>query len=192
MLKSLITKAVEWGYLKENPLKSLKQFKVDRSPKIRYLTFEEETRLRQALLERDNQLRQERNSANLWREKRGYELLPDLSEADTCDYLMPMVLLSINTGLRRGELFHLTWDMVSLSEGSLILSGEVTKNKHSRFIPLNDEAYKVLEHLHQKAETKEGLVFPSKNNQPFNHVKRSWGSLLKKAKSSEFKQYINQ
>lgn len=187
MLKSLITKAVEWGHLKENALKNLKQFKIDRSPKIRYLTLEEETRLRQALLERDNQLRQERNSANLWREKRGYELLPDLSDADACDYLMPMVLLSINTGLRRGELFHLTWDMVSLSEGSLILSGEITKNKHSRFIPLNDEAYKVLEHLHQKSETKEGLVFPSKNNQPFNHVKRSWGSLLKKANITQFR-----
>jgi site-specific recombinase XerD len=187
MLKSLLNKAMEWGFLKENALKNVKQFKIDRSPKIRYLTVEEETRLRQALLERDNQLRQERNSANLWREKRGYELLPELSEAETCDYLMPMVLLSINTGLRRGELFHLIWEMVNLSEGSLILSGEITKNKHSRFIPLNDEAYKVLAQLHKKAVTKEGLVFPSKNNQPFNHVKRSWGSLLKKANITQFR-----
>ena len=187
MLKSLLSKAMEWGFLKENVLKNLKQFKIDRSPKIRYLTIEEETRLRQALLERDKQLRQDRSSANLWREKRGYELLPEFSEDDPCDYLMPMVLLSINTGLRRGELFHLTWNMVSLAEGSLILSGEITKNKHSRFIPLNDEAYKVLDHLYKKVEVKEGLVFPSKNNQPFNHVKRSWGSLLKKANVTQFR-----
>jgi integrase len=187
MLKSLLSKAMEWGFLKENALKNLKQFKIDRSPKIRYLTLEEETRLRQALLERDKQLRQDRSSANLWREKRGYDLLPEFSEDDPCDYLMPMVLLSINTGLRRGELFHLTWDMVNLSEGSLILSGEITKNKHSRFIPLNDEAYKVLDQLHKKVEINEGLVFPSKNNQPFNHVKRSWGSLLKKANITQFR-----
>ena len=187
MLKSLMTKATEWGFLKENALSNLKPFKIDRSPKIRYLSLEEETRLRNALLERDNQLRLTRKNGNLWREKRGYERLPEFNENEPCDYLTSMVLLSINTGLRRGELFHLTWDMVSLSEGSLILSGEITKNKHSRFIPLNDEAYKVLDHLHKKAETKEGLVFPSKNNQPFNHVKRSWGSLLKKANISQFR-----
>ena len=187
MLKSLITKATEWGFLKENTLKSLKPFKIDRSPKIRYLSLDEETRLRSALLERDNQLRQERKSANQWRMARGYDLLPDFSENDACDYLMPMVLLSINTGVRRGELFHLTWDMVNLSEGSLILSGEITKNNHSRFIPLNDEASKVLNHLYKKAEIREGLIFPSKNNQPFNHVKRSWGSLLKKANITQFR-----
>jgi integrase len=129
MLKSLMTKAVEWGVLKENVLSKLKPFKIDRSPKIRYLSFEEETRLREALMERDNQLRQMRKNGNFWREKRGYDLLPEYSEDDACDYLVPMVLLSINTGLRRGELFHLTWEMVSLSEGSLILSGEITKNK---------------------------------------------------------------
>ncbi|HFK9734004.1 site-specific integrase [Legionella pneumophila subsp. fraseri] len=187
MLKSLMNKAVEWGFLKENALGKLKPYKIDRSPKIRYLSFAEEARLREALIERDNQLRLMRKNGNLWREKRGYDLLPELSEDNACDYLRPMVLLSINTGLRRGELFHLTWDMVNLSEGSLILSGEITKNKHSRYIPLNDEAYKILDHLHKKAERKEGLVFPSKNNQPFNHVKRSWGSLLKKANITQFR-----
>ena len=54
VLKSLMTKATEWGHIKESPLKNLKLFKIDRAPKVRYLSFEEETRLRQALLERDN------------------------------------------------------------------------------------------------------------------------------------------
>lgn len=49
------------------------------------------------------------------------------------------------------------------------------------------EAYKVLDQWHKKVEKKEGLVFPSKNNQPFNHVKRSWGSLLKKANIFQFR-----
>ncbi len=98
-----------------------------------------------------------------------------------------MVLLSINTGLRRGELFYLTWEMVSLPKASLILSGKITKNKNSRFIPLNNEAYQILDHLQKKAHTIDGLVFSSKNNQPFNHVKRSWGSLLKKANITHFR-----
>ncbi|MCX7116651.1 MAG: hypothetical protein NTW94_01830, partial [Legionellales bacterium] len=39
--------------LKENPLKNLKLFKIDRAPKVRYLSLEEETQLRQALLDRE-------------------------------------------------------------------------------------------------------------------------------------------
>ena len=32
-----------------------------------------------------------------------------------------------------------------------------------------------------------GLVFASKNNQPFNTVKRSWGTLLKRANIDQFR-----
>ncbi len=34
-LKAVITKAVEWSFLKENTLKNLKQFKIDRSPSVK-------------------------------------------------------------------------------------------------------------------------------------------------------------
>ena len=186
-LKSVITKAVEWGFLKENTLKNLKQFKIDRSPKVRYLSIEEETRLRRALLEREHQLKQERACANQWRKIRGYPLFPEFSEEDLFDYLMPMVLISINTGLRRGELFNLTWGMVSLSERSLILGGEITKNSRSRYIPLNDEAYNLVKQLYKKSPLKEGFVFLSKNNQPFNNVKRSWTTILRKAEITQFR-----
>ncbi len=186
-LKSVMTKAVEWGFLIENPLKNLKLFKIDSSPKVRYLSVEEESRLRQALLERDHQLKQERESANLWRKERGYPLYPEFSEEECCDYLMPMVLLSINTGLRQGELFNLNWGMVCLSEGSIIISGGITKNNNSRYIPLNDEAIKIMQQLYKKSTLKDGLVFPSKDNLPFNNVKRSWTSLLKKASIIQFR-----
>lgn len=187
VLKSLMTKAAEWGHIKESPLKNLKLFKIDRAPKVRYLSFEEETRLRQALLERDNQLKQGRKSGNQWREERGYDLFPEFSEEDFCDYLMPMVLLSINTGLRQGELFNLSWNMVDLSEESIIISGDITTNNNSRYIPLNDEAINIMKQLYAKSTLKEGLVFPSKNNQPFNNIKRSWSSILKKAQITQFR-----
>lgn len=186
-LKAVITKAVEWGFLKENTLRNLKQFKIDRSPKVRYLSVDEEIRLRQALLERENQLKRERVSANQWRRTRNYSLYPEFAENEFFDYLMPMVLISINTGLRRGELFNLTWEMVDISERSLILASEITKNGTSRYIPLNDEAYNIMKQLYKKSPLKNGLVFPSKNEQPFNHVKRSWASLLEKSQITQFR-----
>ncbi|PWY53868.1 recombinase [Legionella qingyii] len=186
-LKAVITKAVDWGFLKENTLRNLKQFKIDRSPKVRYLSVDEESRLRQALLERENKLKQDRMNANKWRTVRGYPLYPEFGNGEYFDYLMPMVLISINTGLRRGELFNLTWEMVNLTERSILLDGEITKNNSSRFIPLNDEAYRVVKQLYEKSAIKNGLVFLSKNNQPFNHVKRSWASLLEKAQITRFR-----
>lgn len=187
VLKALMVKATDWGFIKESPLKNLKLFKVDRAPKVRYLSIEEEARLRQALLERENQLKQQRNKGNQWREERGYSLLPEFGADEFCDYLMPMILLSINTGLRQGELFNLNWGMVDLSEGSVIISGNITKNNNSRYIPLNDEAMNIMKQLYKKHGIKEGLVFPSKNNQPFNNVKKSWSSILKKAQITQFR-----
>ena len=186
-LKAVMTKATEWGFIQESPLKNIKLSKVDRSPKVRYLSVEEETRLRQVLLERDCQLRQERLNANQWRADREYPLYPEFSHDDFCDHLTPMVLLSINTGLRQGELFHLQWGMVNLTEASLILAGSITKNSSSRYIPLNDEAKAIMLRLYDKSATKEGLVFPSKNNQPFNNIKRSWSSVLEKAQITQFR-----
>lgn len=186
-LKSVMTKATEWGFIKESPLKNLKLSKIDRSPKVRYLSIEEETRLRQVLSAREYQLRQDRNSANQWRTNREYSLLPEFSDGDFCDHLMPMILLSINTGLRQGELFNLKWAMVNLSEGSLILAGGITKNRSSRYIPLNDEGLDIMQRLYKKSVIKEGLVFPSKDNKPFNNIKRSWSSVLKKAQITQFR-----
>lgn len=186
-LKSLMTKATEWGFIKENPLKNLKLLKIDRAPKVRYLSTDEETRLRQALLEREAQLKQKRKSANQWRKDRSYSLLPEFDENEHCDYLLPMVLLSINTGLRQGELFNLTWEMVDISERSIIISGRITKNNSSRYIPLNEEAFKIIKRLYEKNAFKGGLVFSSKNNLPFNNIKRSWSSVLKKAQITQFR-----
>jgi integrase len=56
----------------------------------------------------------------------------------------------INTGLRQGELFNLKWDMVDLEKRSLILSGEITKNSSSRYIPLNDEAFEIFQKLYKQ------------------------------------------
>ncbi|MFA6303233.1 MAG: site-specific integrase [Legionella sp.] len=186
-LKSLLTKATEWGFIKENPLKNLKMYKIDRSPKVRYLSLEEESSLRRVLFEREEQFKKKRKNANEWRESRGYTLFPDFDEDESCNYLMPMVLLSINTGLRQGELFHLTWRMVDLAERSIIISGEVTKNSSSRFIPLNNESNKILQNLFKNRQPDDVYVFTSKNGLAFNNVNKSWLAVLKKAKISNFR-----
>lgn len=185
-LKALLSKAVEWELLTIHPLAKLKPIKMDKGSKVRYLQPEEEIRLRTALVQRDQCIKQERQSANQWRAERNYGLYPDLTQITFVDYLQPMVLLAINTGMRRGELFNLIWSDVNFGERFLTVNGTVAKSGKTRHIPLNKEAWDVLQKFYQQS-SKNNLVFPNKDGERFNHIKRSWGKLLDDAGIQNFR-----
>jgi len=183
-LKSALSKAVEWEEIEDNPLRKVKPAKIDHSPNVRYLSNDEETRLRQALTGRDKKTKVERANANKWREARGYTLYPDLFSQTYTDHLTPMVLLSINTGMRRGEVFHLCWEDINFSTETLTIHGGKAKSGHTRHIPLNNEALTTLENWGKKPK---GLVFPNKDGNPLDNIKSSWGTLLKEANIKDFR-----
>ena len=91
-LKAALSKALEWGLIPLHPLANVKPLKLDSTGKVRYLTEAEEQRLRKALQVRDMKIKSERNSANKWREARGYDLLPDLLDCHYADHITPIVL----------------------------------------------------------------------------------------------------
>ena len=184
--KAAISKAVEWSLLDEHPLSKLKLFRVDHNPKVRYLDVEEERQLRVALDHRENRLREERASGNAWRKARGYELYPSYAEQAYVDHLKPMVLLSINTGLRQGELFQLKWCNVDFERALLTLDGHMTKSGRTRHIPLNAEALEVLKSWRESTQGN-GLVFQSKTGNAFYSVRKSWLRILKEANIHDFR-----
>lgn len=139
-LKAALSKAVEWDLVKVNPIARVKLARIDNRAKVRYLSRDEEEHLREALLARETRIRTERISANTWRRERGYSEYPGLNGCAFADHLRPMVLLAMNTGMRRGELFHLTWQNVNFSTRTLIVDGEKAKSGHTRHIPMNQEA----------------------------------------------------
>jgi integrase len=122
-LRSVLAKAVAWGLLETHPLVGVKRLRTDANATVRFLDDDEERRLRAALGAREERIRAERDRANAWRAERGYRLLPDLRRVVFADHLKPLVLLSINTGLRRGELFGLTWRHVDLERAILTVAG---------------------------------------------------------------------
>ena len=185
-LKSALARAAEWGLLPENPLARLKMAKEDPSAKVRYLEHDEEARLRSALDEREEQLRRDRDSANAWRRDRGYPELPDLRATAFADHLKPMVLLSLNTGLRRGEVFDLEWRDIDLERAMLTVRGAVAKSGKTRHVPLNSEALAVLSGWRDQASGK-GHVFQSRDGRRFDNVKKSWQRLLNQAHIGEFR-----
>lgn len=85
----------------------------------------------------------------------------DLRAVTFTDHLKPMVILSLNTGLRRGELFNLRWPDVNLQAKTLTVAGEGTKTTETRHIPLNAEALATLKAWKKQSEAG-GYVFPAK------------------------------
>ncbi|MGY0218377.1 tyrosine-type recombinase/integrase [Endozoicomonadaceae bacterium StTr2] len=182
-LRGILSRAVEWQVLDTHPLAGMKPLKIDKRPKKRYLSPEEERRLRAALDARQEAQRKDRASFNQWREARKKPLL-DTLDCSYTDYLKPLVLIALNTGLRRGELFQLTWHDINLKGRTLTVEGEGAKSGQTRHIPLNDEAFAVLVAWRNQTDSEE-LVFPNPNTgKPFDNIQTSWEKILVDAELS--------
>ncbi len=186
-LKSALSKAVEWGLIDNNPLAKVKPIKTDSRGVVRYLSADEAISLRDALDARERNMRDGRGSANEWRRMRGRPLLPDITATTFADHIKPMVLLSLNTGMRRGEVFSLTWEAVNLNTGMLTVHGKTAKSDTTRYIPLNDESLSVMKEWRAQTGQTSGLVFPNAQGKRFNDIKRSWGTVLKLAGITGFR-----
>ena len=180
-LRSVLRLGVESNYLRENVFRGWRKPKVEDHGVTRYLSAEEEGRLRQALREREQQAQRERASANAWREERGYEKRPEVA-----DHLQPMVLLSLNTGLRYGELAGLEWSAVDLRAKVLTVTGRTAKGAKTRHVPLNDEALDVLTRWRVGYEGG-GFVFANGAGKRIGTVKTAWAGVLKKARIADFR-----
>lgn len=186
MLKSALSKALEWGLIERNPLTGLKPQKTDSRGKVRFLNQDEEARLLSALDLREKRIRDDRISGNVWRSMRGYDLLPNLAENIFADYLKPMVVVSMHTGLRRGELFGLTWENVSLERKLITLDGQKTKSGQTRHVPMNQTCLETLVKWRNQNDSENYLVFQGEVGK-FNNVKRSWTAVLTLAKIVHFR-----
>jgi len=178
-LSSVMTRAVRLGKLADNVVRRVERPKIDRTPKVRYLDTAEEERLRAALSERDAEMREARDSANRWRRERKQDPLPALPHYG--DHLTPAVLLSMNTGLRRGELLALKWTSVDMKGRQITIEGSTAKAGQTRHIPLNTEALDVLKKWKAQAPDSERL-FPIDTG-----FKTAWAHLLERAKISKFR-----
>jgi len=169
-----------------HPLGTFKQLKEDKNRIIRYLTCEEENELRNALRERDQARRDKRITANQWRRERGYEPYPEICSNEYSDYLTPFVLLAINTGLRRGELFNLKWGDVDSNSKNLVIHGFNAKSKKTRTVPLNTEALDLLKKWSKQSISKE-FVFPGLYGDRITDIKKPWKNLLDSAGIENFR-----
>jgi integrase len=185
-LKAMLSKAVEMGVIAEHPLMKLKPAKVTDDNRVRYLSPDEEARLFKALEDREENARAARRRFNEWRIERHLDPMPEISEEEFSDHLKPLVLLALNTGMRRGELFSLQWGDVDFLHGRLTVRASATKGNKTRYIPLNQAARAVLQQW-QKQTGGTGLVFPGKKGKKMDNITTSWENLMASAEIEDFR-----
>lgn len=183
-LKSLISSAAEWKFLSTNTLSGLSLMYVDDYEFTRYLDKDEEARLLDALVVRENEMVEARERANAWREQRGYPLF-----AQIIDPLRPMVITALKTGVRRRELLKLEWNNVDFTLAHITVTASTSrKSKKTRHIKLSPVAKNVLLDWHDRiGKKKQGLVFPSPTGEVMHDVNTSWGNLKKRAGITNFR-----
>jgi integrase len=178
-LSSVLRRAVKAGELRENPVRRVDKPRIDRRGKVRFLDQAEESRLRDALIERDLEMRNRRTLANKRRQRRHERVQPPLTHFG--DHLTPAVLLSMNTGLRRGEVLKLRWGSVDFNRRLLTVEGRNAKSRQTRHVPLNEEALSVLRRWREQSAT--GMrVFDVVTG-----FRAAWEKILKRAGVSNFR-----
>lgn len=188
MLKAALARAVAWKLLPKHPLADVRPLKADKTGRVRFLTPDEEARLRAALDVRDEARRKRREAANVWRRERGYAEWP----TDGAGHLTPIVIVALNTGMRKGEIFNLRWPDVDLDRALVTVRGEGigeegAKSKQTRYLPLNSDVVTVLRAWHAHATDPAGYVFPGRTaGERLDDVKKAWAPVVTAATLANF------
>jgi integrase len=179
--------SINWGFKRglfdTHPLARLERLQErDSRTIVRYLTDEERTRLMTALDTREERIRLGRDSHNKWLAEREKKLMPDAA-----DHIKPMVIISLNTGIRRGALFGLVWSDVDFERRMLTLRSEESKPGKENHVPLNDAAFKAFSEWRQKT-TGGDLIFPSpRTGRCMDNCANAWEKLMRDAKIEKFR-----
>ena len=127
-LQSAINWAVKQKITPQNPIARMECLQeTDSDAKVRYLSDDERARLMAALDAREDKKRVARGSHNDWLTERKHRRKPSLGEI-YADYLKPLVLLSLNTGARRGNLLSLTWWDIDFNTRTILFRAAVSKS----------------------------------------------------------------
>lgn len=162
ILKHLLIEAHDAGLIAKNVTKGSKAIDADaETARTRTLTADEERRLLASCGGRRNVT---------------YERMGKIVKADVLTenpHLKAMILLGLDSGLRRGEILNLNWNEIDFEIGIIRVLGTHTKTQRTRSTTLTDRTRTELFALPNFGTS--GKIFP------FNDFKRSWRTALKVA-----------
>jgi integrase len=105
-------------------------------------------------------------------------------------HLVAIVMLAINTGMRKSEILNLTWERIEL-DTDLGFNARITlyetKNGEPRGVPLNVAAGAALIELEPDPEKREGRVFKRKDGSDWGQIRTGFEKAVERAGLSNFR-----
>ena len=95
-------------------------------------------------------------------------------------WVLPLMQIATETGIRRGELCLVQWQYLDLDAGTLYLPAEITKTRTARTVPLSPVALDVLRAL---PCTEDPRIFPTSPGA----VTQAWGDARKRAEVQDLR-----
>jgi integrase len=176
-LKAALNWGAKHGYIQSNPLRELELLKeYDSDTKVRYLSGDERDRLMAALDARETEIAGKAEAAG--------------REREFADDIKPMVLLSLHTGMRQGNLFSLLWGDIDFKSNTVTLRAAVTKAGKTLRLPINSVALRLLTSWMAQSEntSPDAPVFPATEpGGPRKKIKKAWAWLLQQAEIENFR-----
>ena len=105
-----------------------------------------------------------------------YEVLLRASSKGKSWYLYPMIVLAVETGMRRGEILALDWSNIDWPRSRVLLP--ITKNGKSRWVPLSPSAVECLRSIELRDTSR---IFPISDT-AFRHA---WDRLKKRVQITD-------
>jgi integrase len=100
-------------------------------------------------------------------------------------YLRPIVILALNTGMRRGEILNLEWWQIDFNSNRLIVTK--TKSGKPRHIPMNQVVRETLLELYEDKKGKYVFESRKKPGYPILEPKKAFNAALKDAGIESFR-----
>lgn len=99
------------------------------------------------------------------------------------DYLKPVVIVALNTGMRRGEIYYLKWHDIDFKRDIIHLYQ--TKNGEKREVPMNEAVKAAL--IKVKKNPESPYVFHNDDGRPYYNLRKSFFTACKKAGIIDFR-----
>lgn len=98
-------------------------------------------------------------------------------------YLKPIVIVALNTGMRRGEILNLKWHDIDFRHNVIFLLD--TKNGEKREVPINEQVKTAL--IRVRKHPNSPYVFCNKDGNPYRDIKKSFLNALRKSGINGFR-----
>lgn len=99
-----------------------------------------------------------------------------------CDHLRPIVIVALNTGMRKGEILKLKWRDVDIQHKIITILD--TKNCEKRYVAMNNVVVRTIISVPKNKNS--AYIFCNQDGEPYGDIKKSWLTAIAKSNIINF------